>query len=292
MPQRRPFTAELQVSRGRQEAPSKPAAPAPGAPPGDLAAAVREAVRQELPQALGAGLGPAISTAIGEAVERRLPDIVRDVVASQLPGVVHAVVGQAMGQGAEGTEDADGGETGSGDYMDLIHLELVELLDRIHHTRAEIASLRPREGDHDQIVTATAELESVVQATEQATGEILEAAEHLQGIAEAMAAASGEDGGTARGFADEIETEATRILTTCSFQDLTGQRITAAINTLLYVEESLTRVVDLWGITAGTGDANLMRNHPDDDRPDKHLLNGPQMEGHGVSQEDIDALFG
>lgn len=285
MPQRRPYTAELQVSRGRGEATP---APAPAATPGpDVSAAVREAVRQDLPRLLGDGLGQAIGAAVAEAVERRLPDILREVVASQLPGVVHDVVGQAVGAPpADGEASAP---TAGGDYMDLIHLELVELLDRIHHTRAEIASLRPREGDHDQIVTATAELESVVQATEQATGDILEAAEHLQGIAEAMAAMGD---GTGSGFADQIEAEATKILTTCSFQDLTGQRITAAINTLLYVEESLTRVVELWGITAGTGDGNIMRNRPDDDRPDKHLLNGPQADGQGVSQEDIDALFG
>lgn len=294
MPQRRPYTAELRVSRGRAE-PSPPSAgPSAG---GDLAVTVREAVRQELPRALGSELGPAISATITEAVERHLPDIVRDVVAAQLPGVVQTVVDHAMGRPDEAeasgaAKAGKGSESGGHDYMDLIHLELVELLDRINHTRTEIASLRPRDGDHDQIVTATSELESVVQATEQATGDILEAAEHLQGIAEAMAAASGDEGGTARGFADQIEQEATRILTTCSFQDLTGQRINAAINTLLYVEESLTRVVELWGITAGTGDANIMRNRPDDDRPDKHLLNGPQAEGEGVSQDDIDAMFG
>jgi chemotaxis regulatin CheY-phosphate phosphatase CheZ len=287
MPQRRPFSAELKQSQTRA---APPPLAAPPAPESHLAAAVGEVVRRELPYALSEGLGEMVGAAIAQAVEQRLPEIVREVVAAQLPAVVHAVVEQATGTAPA---PADGGEPASqgSEYMDLIHLELVELLDRIHHTRAEIASLRPASGDHDQIVTATAELESVVQATELATGDILEAAEHLQGVAEAMAAAADEDS-VARGFADEIEMQATKILTTCSFQDLTGQRITAAVNTLLYVEQSLTRVVELWGISGGTGDSNIMRNRPDDDRPDRHLLNGPQAEGQGVSQEDIDALFG
>jgi hypothetical protein len=36
----------------------------------------------------------------------------------------------------------------------------------------------------------------------------------------------------------------------------------------------------------------LQRNAPSDERPDKELLHGPQMDGHGVSQDDIDKLFG
>jgi len=34
-----------------------------------------------------------------------------------------------------------------------------------------------------------------------------------------------------------------------------------------------------------------MVNAPTDDRPDKDLLHGPQLNNAGVSQADIDALF-
>lgn len=178
-----------------------------------------------------------------------------------------------------------------GEYMDLIHLELVELLDRIQSTKSEVAALRPSEGATDQIMMATMELEAVVQATEQATSDILEAAEGLQNTVDLLRS-SDLTLSEIPSIAEHLEDAATNILMTCSFQDITGQRINAAVNTLLYVEESLSRIVELWGISAGTADASLQRNAPSDERPDKELLHGPQMDGHGVSQDDIDKLFG
>jgi chemotaxis regulatin CheY-phosphate phosphatase CheZ len=175
--------------------------------------------------------------------------------------------------------------------MDLIHLELVELLDRIQSTKSEVAALRPSEGATDQIMMATMELEAVVQATEQATSDILEAAEGLQNTVDLLRS-SDLTLAEIPSIAEHLEDAATNILMTCSFQDITGQRINAAVNTLLYVEESLSRIVELWGISAGTADASLQRNAPSDERPDKELLHGPQMDGHGVSQDDIDKLFG
>jgi chemotaxis regulatin CheY-phosphate phosphatase CheZ len=188
-------------------------------------------------------------------------------------------------------EGGEGEGEGEGAYLDLIHLELVELLDRIQSTKSEVASLRPTEGATDQIMMATMELEAVVQATEQATSDILEAAEGLQNTVDLLRS---KDLTLSEipSIAEHLEDAATNILMTCSFQDITGQRINAAVNTLLYVEESLSRIVELWGISAGTADASLQRNAPDDHRPDKDLLNGPQMTGAGVSQDDIDKMFG
>lgn len=243
-----------------------------GAPPEALQAMAQEAAYQ-MAQEMAEQLGPYMVKNVAHEVTAQLAPL--------LSGGDDAVKEAAT----EATKD------GSGDYMDLIHLELIELLDRIHATKSEVASLRPSMGATDQITAATMELEAVIQATEQATSDILEAAEDLQTTVERLRSPELKMS-EILGIAEHLEDSATNILMTCSFQDLTGQRITAAVNTLLYVEESLTRIVELWGITQGTADSNLMRNAPDDDRPDKDLLNGPQMDGAGVSQDDIDKLFG
>ena len=81
------------------------------------------------------------------------------------------------------------------------------------------------------------------------------------------------------------------ILMACGFQDLTGQRIKKVVNTLHYMERRVASMVEIWGIEAGTATTEIVAMAEGDERPDKELLHGPQAEGAGVSQADIDALF-
>ncbi|MFN3076030.1 MAG: protein phosphatase CheZ [Alphaproteobacteria bacterium] len=171
--------------------------------------------------------------------------------------------------------------------------EITEMMRHIEFTKNEIASLRPQTADDDQIVMASNELDAVVEATETATTEILEQSEKLQDVVSRMREECG--GGNIEHMESnlgELEEIATQLMISCGFQDLTGQRITKVINTLKYIEMHVNAMMKIWGIDEGTGVANLMVNAPDDDRPDKDLLNGPQLEGQGISQDDIDALFG
>jgi chemotaxis regulatin CheY-phosphate phosphatase CheZ len=286
-----------------------PAVPSAAVPPAleseALLAAIRSTVAEEVQSALAAhGVtqakapaptptmpeGPSVSAdgsmiALDAETFHALADSVAQTVTESMTASLTSI---AAAKGAP--EDHDDASP-QGEYMDLIHLELVELLDRIQSTKSEVAALRPSEGATDQIMMATMELEAVVQATEQATSDILEAAEGLQNTVDLLRS-SDLTLAEIPSIAEHLEDAATNILMTCSFQDITGQRINAAVNTLLYVEESLSRIVELWGISAGTADASLQRNAPSDERPDKELLHGPQMDGHGVSQDDIDKLFG
>ncbi|MBF0563210.1 MAG: protein phosphatase CheZ [Alphaproteobacteria bacterium] len=170
--------------------------------------------------------------------------------------------------------------------------ELTEMMHHIEITRNEIASLRPASADDDQIIMASNELDAVVEATETATTEILEQSEKMQELVGRMRQECGA-GDTVNMEANltELEDIATQLMISCGFQDLTGQRITKVINTLKYIELHINAMMKIWEIEQGTGDSNLMINAPDDQRPDKDLLNGPQMNGGGVSQDDIDALF-
>ncbi|GAB3117685.1 protein phosphatase CheZ [Novispirillum itersonii] len=171
----------------------------------------------------------------------------------------------------------------------LIRDSLKELVDRIELTRDHVSALTPAAGETDQILVATSELGSVVEATEQATQVILESAEAIQAMIDLSSNTGDLDPLLYQQLADQV----IQIMTACSFQDLTGQRISASVNTLLHVEAELKRLVELWEIEEGTARADIIRNRPDDTREDKHLLHGPQVDGAGMSQGDIDSmLFG
>src|SRR3954454_13573343 len=95
-------------------------------------------------------------------------------------------------------------------------------------------------------------------------------------------------------LANDIEVQVMEIMTACSFQDITGQRTTKVINTLRYIEERVNALIEVWGVDrTGSGaipDVAAAHRKLNDARPDAHLLNGPQLDGQGVSQNDIDAL--
>ena len=116
-----------------------------------------------------------------------------------------------------------------------LRFDLVEMAGAISRTKAEIASLRP-DGDGGRIGEATNELDAIVKATEQATGDILAAAEHLQEVAWTL-----REMGIEGAACDIIEQRATDIYTACSFQDITGQRTQKVIQVLRFLEDRLAR---------------------------------------------------
>src|ERR1043166_7858070 len=64
-----------------------------------------------------------------------------------------------------------------------VRRELAEMATAIARTRAEIAALRPGEDGDGTLHETTEELDSIVQATERATSDIMAAAEQIQEIA-------------------------------------------------------------------------------------------------------------
>jgi chemotaxis protein CheZ len=81
------------------------------------------------------------------------------------------------------------------------------------------------------------------------------------------------------------------IVEACTFQDLTGQRITKIIKSLKEID---TKTLDLMRILEDRF-ATVTKSKPVE-KPisvnDKDsLLNGPQLPGQGISQEEIDKLL-
>jgi len=172
--------------------------------------------------------------------------------------------------------------------VELIRRELNEMSDAIAQTRRDIAAIRPPE-THARVVVATEELDAIVTATERATTDILANAERLQERANDMRAQ-----GFGKGIVDELEAIATNIFMACSFQDITGQRTSKVVNTLRYLEARVHALIEAWNadVTRPAGEIVPFEAADKPADPDRHLLNGPAAEGQGVSQDEIDALFG
>ena len=197
-------------------------------------------------------------------------------------------------------------ETLGGDLTadDLRLYHEVEKLGRyIRAAKTEIAALNPVDIREEFLPTATDELDAIVQATEKATGEIMDATE---GIEEVIGRLERPDLDPAAAAA-ALQDATTHIYEACSFQDITGQRITKIVRVLKSIEarvESLVQAFDPDALAAGEGrkggaaDLQKAGNFgretaaaKGDKADDDALLNGPQAEESAMAQDDIDALL-
>ncbi|WP_157967631.1 MULTISPECIES: protein phosphatase CheZ [Cohaesibacter] len=171
--------------------------------------------------------------------------------------------------------------------MDRVKVDLADMAGAIERTKREIAQIKHENNDgSERFERASLELDAIVSQTESATGEILGAAEKIQEYAWTL-----REMGADEDKCNELDMEATNIYMSCSFQDLTGQRIKKIVDAMRYVESRINSMIDIWGFESHTVevDANHHRSH--DERPDAHLLNGPQFAGEGVEQSDVDLLL-
>jgi chemotaxis protein CheZ len=158
--------------------------------------------------------------------------------------------------------------------------ELTAVADYIRHIKQEIGALQANELCRDRLPMAHEELGSVVKATASATHTIMEAAEDILGTDET----------SPDRYRERVETRMMQIFEACSFQDITGQRIAKVLEALGQLEKRLGRFATAVNARDATDtlDPEEALRHA---RREMLLLNGPQIEGRGVQQDDIDALF-
>ncbi len=156
--------------------------------------------------------------------------------------------------------------------------EIEELGKTIAVAKEEIAALGSDKTANRDVSAASEELDAVVQHTANATNAILEACELLD---ETSARQGGPD-------AAVVQDATMRIYEACSFQDITGQRITKVVNTLKVVEARVNKIVATFGHHRWE---EAIPTDCEEQRPDAHLLNGPQLPASAMAQADIDALL-
>ncbi len=164
--------------------------------------------------------------------------------------------------------------------LDLrVYQELDELASYIHNARAEIVALCPDDIREEHLPAAADQLDAIVSATEEATGTILDAAEKIEAEA-------------GKHDIPEITEQVVRIFEACSFQDLTGQRISKVVSALKHIEDRLDRMVEVFGdeVRKARKDASRATKKVDPN-DEESLLNGPQLPGEANRQDEIDALL-
>src|SRR5690349_22250950 len=122
--------------------------------------------------------------------------------------------------------------------LDLIH-------DAIDRTKREIATLHGKSFDGGEMAKVNGELGAVVGGTEQATQQILEAAESIDQAASAMSKVDSAD--QQKRLADDIQERVISIFEACNFQDLTGQRISKVMTTMKFIEQPINAMMEIWG---------------------------------------------
>lgn len=152
--------------------------------------------------------------------------------------------------------------------------EVEELGRTIARAKAEIAALKVDDINAAHIPSATDELDAIVAHTAAATESILETCETLDRLA-------GEMGETTSAA---LQDATTRIYEACSFQDITGQRITKVVATLKTIDAKVAQIVAAFSSRA----TDVAVREPE---PDGALLNGPQLPGQAMDQSDIDKLL-
>jgi chemotaxis protein CheZ len=167
----------------------------------------------------------------------------------------------------------------TGQESSLLH-EVEELGRTIAAARAEIAALQVDDIGLSHIPSATDELDAIVAHTATATNSILEVCETLDGMAGKL------DGDAAAVLQDAT----TRIYEACSFQDITGQRITKVVATLKTIDHKVATIIAAFASDDGAAlppslpaEAVAANGHPP--------AVGPQLPGNAMDQTDIDKLL-
>jgi chemotaxis protein CheZ len=162
----------------------------------------------------------------------------------------------------------------------LLLQEIAGLGRIIDQAKAEIAEVNVDSIRGRDIPSATGELDAIVEHTALATNSILESCEALDALGDALDSTQ----------AAVLQNAVTQIYEACSFQDITGQRITKIVKALKAIER---KVLELSGGHVMAGDAGSTGVTPDAGQAESGcLLNGPALPKEAMDQDDIDKLLG
>lgn len=146
----------------------------------------------------------------------------------------------------------------------------------IAKAKEEIREMRPHDISQDRIPTAGAELEAITRDTENATHNIMNSAEAIMGF-----------GPSDPDYKSKVDDEVMKIFEACSFQDITGQRVSKVVNVLKQIEERVGKLAN----TLGIDDSAPLEMTAEEKRRHDLLLNGPAIGGPETKQDAIDAMF-
>ena len=141
----------------------------------------------------------------------------------------------------------------------------------------------PGDISRDHIPGATDELDAVVNLTEEATNKIMNACDQVQN----------DISGLPDDMQSRLQEHLTNIFEACTFQDITGQRISKVIAALKKIDgKTQDMMAVLQTHFPESGQQKITRpSAPTAVGDPDSLMNGPQLPGKGVSQDDSDRIL-
>ncbi len=168
-----------------------------------------------------------------------------------------------------------------------LQAEVINLIQYIDRLRREIAGIAQLNDDETAFEGMADRLDAIVESTAEATDTILAAVEIIDSAVDKLR--QHPDAATTDALCDEITSQTVEAMQACSFQDLTGQRVSKVITSLRFVEERVNTMADICGrdqLANITGEPHLEKQIDDG-----IALEGPQSKANAISQDDIDKLF-
>ncbi|MDP6573066.1 MAG: protein phosphatase CheZ [Rhodospirillales bacterium] len=171
-------------------------------------------------------------------------------------------------------------------YGDPLKKEISGLFQYIQRVRQEIAAIDRPADDEYKFGTMGEQLDAIVKATEEATNTIMETMEKNEQLLDELKKQLEDPQQIA--LIDKLVDNGNSVFEACSFQDITGQRVTKVVKSVTYIEDRVNALISIWGKAA----LEEVEVKPVNEKTaDEELLHGPQLEGEGISQADIDKLF-
>ena len=162
-----------------------------------------------------------------------------------------------------------------------VYKELCGLKEIIDSARAELRAANVGDIKGRHIPSATDELDAIVKSTEGATMDIFSGCEEIERQMPNLT----------DGPRTAIQAGVTKIYEACSFQDLTGQRISKIVRSLREIETKVSAILSVMHDRMGDLELHVSAGAGDKRTGDSALMNGPQLPGQGISQSDIDKLL-
>ncbi len=166
-------------------------------------------------------------------------------------------------------------------------IEIAQMVRMIGRAKIEIASIKHPNEDDDRMQLAASELDAIVIATEASTEDVLGASEQIEIYVREITGLHPDDQELAT-LGEQIANEIIKIFEACNFQDITGQRTNKVIKTIRFIEEKILALINIWGVDAFL---DLPVHTQPVTNGDDALMNGPQRENEGITQDEINALF-
>ena len=168
-----------------------------------------------------------------------------------------------------------------------LHSEVLNLIQYIDRLRREIAGIAQLNNKETAFEGMADQLDAIIHSTAEATDTILGAVEVIDHAVEKLRGHP--DAAIIDELCDTINGQTVETMQACSFQDLTGQRVSKVIGSLRFVEDRVNSMADICGrdqIASVSGKPKLEKQ-----MDDGVTLEGPQSANRAISQDDIDKLF-